>query len=34
MKEYTDSLMSTCNPVEYLECYMRTPQLEMLVKSE
>ena len=32
MKEYTDSLMSTCNPVEYLECYMRTPQLEMLVK--
>ena len=32
MKEYTDSLMSVCNPVEYLECYMRTPQLEMLVK--
>ena len=32
MKEYTDSLMSACNPVEYLECYMRTPQLEMLVK--
>lgn len=32
MKEYTDSLMRVCNPVEYLECYMRTPQLEMLVK--
>lgn len=32
MKEYTDTLMSACNPVEYLECYMRTPQLEMLVK--
>ena len=32
MKEYTDSLMSACNPIEYLECYMRTPQLEMLVK--
>lgn len=32
MKEYTDNLMSVCNPVEYLECYMRTPQLEMLVK--
>ena len=32
MKEYTNSLMSVCNPVEYLECYMRTPQLEMLVK--
>lgn len=32
MKEYTDSPMSVFNPVEYLECYMRTPQLEMLVK--
>lgn len=32
MKEYANSLMSVCNPVEYLECYMRTPQLEMLVK--
>lgn len=32
MKEYTDSLMRVCNPIEYLECYMRTPQLEMLVK--
>lgn len=32
MKEYTDSFMSICNPVEYIECYMRTPQLEMLVK--
>ena len=30
MKEYANSLMSVCNPVEYLECYMRTPQLEML----
>lgn len=30
MKEYTNSLMSVCNPVEYLECYMRTPQLTEL----
>ena len=31
LQEYTDSIR-TMNPINYLECYIRIPQLEMLVK--